>query len=112
MKYKVTVPPTKEMGSFTCIATRSRTESLAANALRSYNSARAHDGLPPLSRMLAGTFYAAQHEWALQGHYSNRHGWEDVAVEESRKAAKDQLKCYRENAPGGTYRIIRRAARD
>lgn len=107
MKYKVTVPPTTQMGSFTCIATPSRTETLAANALWSYNSARAHDGLPPLSRMPSGTFYAPVVEYALQGNYG--HGWEDLTTEETRKAAQEQRQCYRENE-GGTYRIIRRAA--
>lgn len=57
MKYKVTVPPTAQMGSFTCIATRSPMKTLEENALWDYNSSRAHDGLLPLSRMPAGTLY-------------------------------------------------------
>lgn len=59
MKYKVTVPPTKEMGSYFCNASRSYGQTLAGCALQSYNSARAHDGLPPLSRMPSGTLYTA-----------------------------------------------------
>ena len=50
-KYKVTVPPTNEQGSYTTIATS------LADALLDYNSCRAHDGLPPLSKMPNGTKY-------------------------------------------------------
>ena len=55
--YKVTVPPTRDQGSFSCIASASYMETMKQNALWSYNSSRAHDGLPPLSRMPAGTVY-------------------------------------------------------
>jgi hypothetical protein len=53
-KYIVTVPPTAEQGSYTTAADS------RADALWYYNSARAHDGLPPLRRMPAGTVYAYQ----------------------------------------------------
>ena len=56
-RYQVTVPPTAEMGSYKCIATESYGESVRENALWDYNSARQHDGLPPLHRMPAGTIY-------------------------------------------------------
>ena len=49
--FNVSVPPTEEQGSFTMLA-RSRSD-----ALWHYNSARAHDGLEPLSRMPNGTVY-------------------------------------------------------
>lgn len=55
--YKVTVPPTNDQGSFTCRATSSYRETAQQNALWHYNSARAHDGQPPLTRMPAGTVY-------------------------------------------------------
>ena len=51
-KLKVTVPPTNEQGSYTTIATS------RADALWDYNSCRAHDCLPPLSRMPNGTKYS------------------------------------------------------
>jgi hypothetical protein len=34
---------------------------LPADALSEYNSARAHDGLPPIKRMPSGTTYARAH---------------------------------------------------
>ena len=55
--YKVTVPTTREQGSFTCIATDSLMETVKKNALWAYNAARAHDGQAPVSRMPAGTIY-------------------------------------------------------
>lgn len=44
--------------------------------------------------------------YILQGFYS--YGWEDLTAEDSFKEAREQRKCYRENAPGTAYRIIRR----
>ena len=41
-------------------------------------------------------------EWELQGNYG--HGWEILTTEESYRAARAQLRCYRENE-GGHYRI-------
>ena len=58
IRYKVTVPPTRDQGSFSCISSASYMESMKQNALWAYNSARAHDGQAPLSRMPAGTVYA------------------------------------------------------
>ncbi len=57
MKYKVTVPPTMEQGSYTTIVTDSYRETKAQAALWDYNSARDHDGLPPLKKMPRGTKY-------------------------------------------------------
>jgi hypothetical protein len=106
MKYTVKVPPTAQVGSYKTTVTSGRSETPAQQALWDYNSARAHDGLPPVSRMPAGTSYTPQVEFTLQGSYG--HGWEDLCSEETHKAAREQLKCYRENE-GGMYRIIRRA---
>ena len=54
---KFTVPPTRNVGSYTGHASASNGETLAASALWDYNSARAHAGLAPLRRMPAGTRY-------------------------------------------------------
>ena len=56
-RYQVAVPPTRDQGSYSCIASASYMETMKQNALWAYNSARAHDGLPPLSRMPSGTSY-------------------------------------------------------
>ena len=56
-KYKVTVPPTMEQGSYTTIVSRGYYQTVPQAALQDYNSARAHDGLPPIRRMPAGTKY-------------------------------------------------------
>jgi hypothetical protein len=107
MKYTVKVPPTAQVGSYQTTVTSGRSETPAQQALWDYNSCRAHDGLPPVSRMPAGTSYIPQVTFDLEGNYG--HGWEVVTSEDTFKAAREQLKCYRENE-GGTYRIIRRAS--
>lgn len=57
-RYQVTVPPTKEQGSYkTIISVAGSIETVAEATLWDYNSARAHDGLPPLKRMPKGTRY-------------------------------------------------------
>lgn len=111
MKYAVKVPPTAEQGSYTTTVKPSGSfygQTKAQLALWDYNSARAHDGLPPLNRMPAGTTYAPVVEYVLQGNYGYGHGWEDLCAEETRKEARERLKEYRENE-GGNYRIVRRA---
>jgi len=57
MKYTVTVPPTAEQGSYKTTVSGSHGQTYRAEALQDYNSCRAHDGLPPVSRMPAGTTY-------------------------------------------------------
>lgn len=56
-RYFVTVPTTAEQGLARFVASSSLFESVARNALATYNSMRAHDGQPPLDRMPAGTVY-------------------------------------------------------
>lgn len=48
-------------------------------------------------------------EYQIHGYYA--HGWEEVTSEETRKAAREQLKCYRENDPCTPYKIIKRRVR-
>jgi hypothetical protein len=109
MNYLVTVPPTAEQGSYkTTVSSSGKwgAETIAQKALWDYNSARAHDGLAPISRMPIGTTYAPIVEYILQGQYG--HGWEDLTAEETFKEARAQKRCYQENE-GGRYRIVRRA---
>lgn len=105
MKYTVKVPPTKEQGGYKTTVTPSRLESKEQAALSDYNSARAHDGLPPLKRMPVGTVYAAQYEYEIQGLYNGR--WETECVEETKEDGLKQLECYYENVPSGTFRMRR-----
>ena len=56
-RYKVTVPPTWEQGSYTTAVTGSYGQTYRQEALQDYNSCRAHDGLPPIKRMPKGTTY-------------------------------------------------------
>lgn len=58
MRYTVTVPPTREQGSYKTVVSSGRYETRAKAALSDYNSARAHDALPPIARMPRGTRYA------------------------------------------------------
>jgi hypothetical protein len=42
-------------------------------------------------------------EYNIEGNYQRQ--WEIVACEETWPAAKEQVKCYRENEPGIAFRI-------
>lgn len=55
--YSVYVPPTMEQGSYVTTARAGYGYTMRQDALQDYNSCRAHDGLPPLKRMPAGTKY-------------------------------------------------------
>jgi len=56
--YVVKVPPTAEQGSYkTHVGRGSYMQTMRQEALQDYNSARAHDGLPPVKRMPKGTTY-------------------------------------------------------
>lgn len=102
-RYLVTVPPTTEQGSYKTMATS------RADALWDYNSARAHDGLPPLSRMPAGTVYQYQRtttdEWHIEGNYGQ--GWECVNVETTRADGRRSLREYDQNEPY-PHRLVKR----
>ncbi len=56
--YRFTVPPTREQGSHSGNCRDGYGETYRKDALRDYNSARAHDGLDPIARMPRGTRYA------------------------------------------------------
>ena len=103
--YQVNVPPTKEQGSYKTTVKGSYGQTYRTEALQDYNSARAHDGLPPINRMPKGTEYATMYEYEIQGNYGQ--GWECVTTEETRQAARDQLKCYNENEPNA-HRIVKK----
>lgn len=45
-------------------------------------------------------------EYEIQGDYGHGHGWEKVTTEETWRAAKDQLRTYRENEPGVPFKIV------
>lgn len=108
MLYNVKVPPTKEQGSYSTQVRPAGTETLAAAALWDYNSARAHDGLPPLRRMPRGTSYTPARTWVIQGQYPPSQEWEDETEEGTRPAALERLKEYRENMPSIPHRILPR----
>lgn len=46
-----------------------------------------------------------QDEYEIQGNYG--HGWECVTTEENWKAAKEQVRCYRDNEPY-SFRIVKK----
>lgn len=47
----------------------------------------------------------------LQANYGYGHGWEVETTEETRKLAREQIKCYRENVPGINIKIVKRRER-
>jgi hypothetical protein len=102
-----TVPPTAHVGSYSGTASASYGETLAASALWDYNSCRAHDGLPPLSRMPAGTVY---HKPARPV-YINRKGdgyTETVDEFGTYKEARAMLTEYRMADPSAAHYISSR----
>lgn len=111
-RYNVTVPPTAEQGSYSTIASDNHGQTFRACALQDYNSCRAHDGLPPLLRMPAGTVYSlirvTEDSYEVQGNYG--YGWECVTAEPTYKEARARLKEYRENE-GGPFRIYKKRER-
>ena len=46
-------------------------------------------------------------EFEIQGYYGHQYGFEMVTTEGTRKAAKEQVRCYRENEPGIPFRIVK-----
>lgn len=107
MFYKLSVPPTAEQGSYTAIVSN-RFTTKAADALFTYNSARDHDGLPPLTRMPRGTQYTPLYVWEVQQYTGTQYGWETVTQADTRKEALQNLKEYRENQPEYPARLHRR----
>jgi hypothetical protein len=61
----VIVPPTPDQGGTTITATSSYMETVAQNALDSYNRMRAHDGQEPLNKMPKGTKYLTRFAYNL-----------------------------------------------
>ena len=57
MKCIVHVPCTNDQGNTSFDASDSYSETVAKNALWTYNSMRAHDGQEPLTKMPKGTTY-------------------------------------------------------
>lgn len=56
--------------------------------------------------MLVRALKQRVNEYVVQGCYG--HGWEDLCSSNSRKEAREDLKSYRENAPGAYRLIVRR----
>ena len=106
MNYKFTVPPTREVGSYSGTCSPSIGETYRQNALWDYNTVRARDGHPPLKRMPAGTNYFPVYEYQIQMWTGKRYGWECVNTECAREDAKRSIREYRDNQPGA-YRIRR-----
>ena len=50
-------------------------------------------------------------EYQVHGNYGPTYGYEEVTAEETLKAAREQLKCYRDNEPGISFKIIKRRAK-
>lgn len=107
MYYKITVPPTMEMGSYFATVSDWYTSKSVA-ALSSYNSARAHDGLKPVKRMPNGTQYNPLYVYEIQQYTGGEYGWECVNQEATRAEAFRSVKEYGENQPEYPVRIRRR----
>lgn len=98
---RFTVPPTKDVGSYAGTCTS------RSDALLDYNSCRAHDGMPPVYRMPAGTVYHKQSRFFI-----NRHGngyRETVDAFTTRKEALAMLSEYRMADTSANYYLSSRA---
>lgn len=104
---RYTVPPTRDQGSHEGTCSANMSETLAQSALWDYNSARAHDGLPPLSRMPAGTIY---HKPAAPYYVQRRDGrnLETVDQFDTRRKALAMLAEYRMSDPTAVFYLSRR----
>lgn len=49
-----------------------------------------------------------QYLYILQGNYGYGDGWEDLTASEDRRDMQADARAYRENAPEGIYRIVKR----
>ena len=49
-------------------------------------------------------------EYEIQSNYG--YGWDCETTEETRQAAKETLKCYRENCPGTPFRIVKKRVKN
>ena len=45
-------------------------------------------------------------EFIVQGNYGYGDGWEDLTAEDTRAEGRKQLRCYRENEPQYSHRLI------
>lgn len=106
--YKLSVPPTNDQGSYNIEIHPPENETVAAHALWHYNSAREHDGLPPLKRMPAGTVYTRLYKYVIQQWTGSQYQWENVTEENERTEGLARLREYRENMPQYRARMIRR----
>lgn len=43
--------------------------------------------------------------YEIQGYYGHGHGWETLTTEDTRKEAREMLRCYNENEPQYPHRI-------
>lgn len=101
------VPPTREVGSYSGTCTASNGETYRQNALWDYNSCRAHDGLPPVSRMPAGTVYLIPRPPYYVQRKDGKH-LETVDQFETYKEALAMVKEYRMADPYAEYYLSRR----
>ena len=104
---RFTVPPTNDQGSYSADCSASYMDTYQQNALSTYNSARAHDGQPPLARMPRGTVY---HKPAAS-YYVQRRGdgqLETVDQFDTRKEAQEARKEYVMADPTAVHYISRR----
>ena len=100
------VPATTNMGTFTGTAVAGPTDTLTSDARMQYNRVRARDGLPPVRRMPAGTYYKL-----CTVVYINRIGGglrETIDEFSTRKEARDMLAEYRMADPAGYYYLSSR----
>jgi hypothetical protein len=104
---RFTVPPTRDVGSYSGTASASYGETLAASALWDYNSCRAHDGLPPLTRMPVGTVYhIPARPWFIQRRENGR--VETVDQFDTRAEALAMRKEYVMADPTAVFYLSRR----
>lgn len=106
--FDLRVPPTNDQGSYTAVISVEPNETRSAAALQSYNSARDHDGQPPLKRMPRGTEYIPHSVYVIQQYTGRLYGWEDVTQAPTRPEALQYLREYRENQPEYPARMIHR----
>lgn len=58
---------------------------------------------------MAGYVRKTRDEYDIEGNYG--YGWDVVTCEDTYRAAREQLRVYRENEPDAAHRIVKRRVR-
>lgn len=70
---------------------------------------RRETGVSPNTQKVNQIMYIrkTQDTWEVRGNYGYGHGYECVTTEVTYKLGRDSLKCYRNNEPGVSFKLVK-----